>query len=320
MSADRLADARVGRGDVVTAPAVYDPRVELAPIEAAIVNHPRSLQVEIGPSEIGTPCVRRLGHLLAGTPRQPQPPAWRPTVGTAVHAWIADGFKAANERQLSDEDIDDPRDVRYLVERRVTVGTIDGRPLTGSCDLYDRETFRVSDWKIVGPSSLKKYRTSCRLPDNTAERPAFYADLNNGPGQTYRVQAHCYGLGLATAGEPVREVAIWMLPSNGELADAVRWAEPWRPDVAEWFLGRANQVAAAVREYGAATVLPVLARVDDRCGRFCPFYRAGADPSDPSACPGSDAFQAAMADRGRRSVASQLAGLIPPDDLGAFGD
>lgn len=288
----------------------YDPRVELAPIERAIVEHPRSQQVEIGPSEIGTPCVRRLGHLLAGTPKQPQPAPWRPTVGTAVHAWIAEAFTTDNLR--------DPDGPRYAVEQRVKVGAIDGKPLGGSVDLYDREAFRVIDWKIVGPTSLKKYRTACRLPDDLARHPAFFADLRNGPGPTYRVQAHSYGLGMANAGEPVREVVVWMLPSNGELSDAVRWAEPWREDVALWALGRANDVAVALRTYGPAAVLPALPRADDRCGRFCPFYREDANPADPSACPGSDDFRAALADRGRKSAASQLAGLIPPDDLGAF--
>ena len=287
---------------------------ELAPIVAAIVEHPRSQQVEIGPSEIGTPCVRRLGHLLAGTPKQPAPVPWRPTVGTAVHAWIANAFEAFDER-LPDSS------PRYLMEQRVTVGTIAGRPFGGSADLYDAAEFRVIDWKIVGPSALKKYRTACRIPDDPAQHAAFYQRTDVGPGQTYRVQAQCYGHGFALADMPVDEVAIWMLPSNGELDQAVRWAEPYRPEVAEWAIKRANDVAAVAAAAGWEATLPALPRVEDRCGRFCPFWRAGADVNDPTYCPGSDAYVRGEAERGRRSLATQLAGLIPPgDDLGAFCD
>lgn len=285
---------------------------ELAPLVHAITEHPRSQQVEIGPSEIGTPCVRRLGHTLAGTPEQPQPVPWRPTVGTATHAWIAEAVAAWDER-LPDGT------PRYVTEQRVTIGTVAGRPFGGSADLYDARDFRVVDWKIVGPTALKRYRASCQLPSDAAEHPAFFTDLSKGPGQKYRVQAHSYGLGFALADMPVAEVVVWMLPSNGELADAVRWAEPWRPDVAEWAMKRANDVAAVAEQAGWAATLPALPRADDYCGRFCPFWRAGADVADPTCCPGSDEYVQGEAERGRRSLATQLAGLIPPaDDLPAF--
>jgi hypothetical protein len=134
-------------------------------IADAITNHPRSLQAAIGPSGIGTPCTRKLAHRLLNTPEvSTRPPAWKPTVGHAIHTWLEDAIRASN----------DPGETRYLTELRVCIGQIGGVDITGNLDLYDRCTFTVVDWKSVGPSRLKHYRSK-------------------GPGQEYRVQIHSYG-------------------------------------------------------------------------------------------------------------------------------
>ena len=54
-------------------------------IRHAIAHHPRSLQKRIGPSEVGTPCDRRIGYKLLGHTENERGDAWKPTVGTAVH-------------------------------------------------------------------------------------------------------------------------------------------------------------------------------------------------------------------------------------------
>jgi len=74
--------------------AVYDV------IRGAIANHPRSLQKRIGPSEIGTPCDRRIGYKLLGQEENPRGDAWKPTVGTAVHGWLEKALEDANLAQV----------------------------------------------------------------------------------------------------------------------------------------------------------------------------------------------------------------------------
>jgi hypothetical protein len=197
-------------------------------VRDAIDNAPRSLQQRIGPSELGTPCARLLGHKLAGTLPADNRDKWLATVGTAVHAWLAEQFVAANAawRQRTGEDV-----TRWLVEHRVTVGHIAGEDIDGSTDLYDRVTATVVDWKIVGPTRLKHYR-------------------RNGPGRQYRDQLHCYGRGWAAKGHPVDTVMLALLPRNSELKDAIYIAEPYDEQVAVDALARANRVNALVQVLG----------------------------------------------------------------------
>jgi hypothetical protein len=228
-----------------------------------ITAHPRSQQKRIGPSEIGTPCARKLGHKLAGTPQREREPAWRPAVGTAVHEWIETTLSLDNFAALR---VNEHHNPRWLLEQTVRVGDIDGTPLTGSADLFDTATGTVVDHKIVGPASLKKYKA--------------------GVNHTYRVQAHCYGQGFANAGHAVNAVALNILPSAGELHQAVWWEEEFNPQVVNDALDRANGIAKAGRLAGWDKVLPQLGTADDYCGG-CPFYRANTSDL-VTGCPGHD--------------------------------
>lgn len=225
-------------------------------ITAAIMGRPRSQQTRLGPSEIGMPCVRRLAHKLAGTPEvNPRGAAWRPTVGVAVHEWLAAVFTEANRA----EDV-----ARWLVEFKVQPGMIGDQVLDGHCDLYDRATSTVIDWKIVGAEALKKYRRS-------------------GPGEQYRVQGHTYGLGWVRRGVPVDRVAVMFLPSAAELPDAVLWQEPYNPAIAEAAITRANTIHALVRAAGSAAA-GALPTADAHCS-YCPWFLPGATDLT-EACPG----------------------------------
>jgi hypothetical protein len=195
-------------------------------IRQHIDNHPRSQQTTIGPSEIGMPCARRLGHKLAGTEPPETRDKWLATIGTATHAWLEHALEAANARWVAE--CGRPR---FLVEQRVTVGSIGGAPVTGSTDVYDTVTSTVVDWKIVGPTRLKHYR-------------------RHGPGQQYRVQGHLYGRGWAAKGYPVDAVMVAFLPRNAELRDAFHWSEPYDEQVAVDALARANRVNALVQVLG----------------------------------------------------------------------
>jgi hypothetical protein len=230
-----------------------------------IDRQPRSLQQRIGPSEIGTPCTRKLGYKLAGTPivNHRREPAWKPAVGTSVHAFLELAMTAP------------ATEGRFLVEQEVTVGEIGGIPISGHCDCYDLITDTVIDWKCVGPEQLKKYRS------------------RKHPGDQYRTQAHLYGRGWHEqnrAHDPAAPgpatVMIVFLPRNGELRDAYAWHEPYQEQVAIDALSRAETVSALLA-LGGAEALPVLGTADDYC-TGCPFYRPGS--TDPRiACPGHPA-------------------------------
>lgn len=204
-------------------------------IEENITNHPRSRQKRIGPSEIGMDCTRRLVHKLAGHDEPERGPAWKPTVGTACHAQMEEWFGS-----LPDE---------FKVEERVLVGQIGEDYITGSTDLFIPAEGAVVDWKFVGPTRLKAYRSK-------------------GPGNQYRTQAHLYGKGWETAGYQVSTVMIAFLPRDGELSDAYFWWEPYDPMVALTALVRANQISQDITNRGADAVL---ASYEPCTDRWCPW-------------------------------------------------
>lgn len=235
-------------------------------IGEAIDDHPRSQQIAIGPSEIGTPCERRIGYKLLNTPTaNHQPPAWRPTVGTAVHSWLEDVFGAWN---INAGLIENPR---WMVETRLDVGDINGVPLAGTGDLFDTATGTSIDWKIVGTTTLRKAKSA--VARGEIHNPA------------YRVQGHCYGRGWQRRGYEVHTVAVCFLPSAGELSDAVFWSEPYDEQIAVDALARTSRIHTIVGGFGERA-LPILPTADAYCGH-CPWFTAGA--TDPTvACPGAE--------------------------------
>ena len=183
-----------------------------AAIEASMAAHPRSQQREIGPSEIGNPCDHCLAARLAHWPKS-ESVAWLPFIGTAVHAELDVIMTMANRDRY-----------RWATEQKVMVGTIGGREIWGSCDLYDHDTGTVIDWKIVGKATLDKAR-------------------RGGPSPVYRTQAHLYGLGWTGQGQDVRHVAIAFLPRQAVSLDhAVWWTEPHDPQVGWDALERADRL------------------------------------------------------------------------------
>lgn len=237
MRAPTMTDACLSMDTAVAARAI---------IERAIITHPRGLKVEAGPSE-WYECLRRFAYKLGDTPpARVREPAWRPTVGTAVHAWLADAFVAENVSLGWD---------RWLIETPLTIGEIaPGRLITGSCDLFDRLTGTVLDWKIPGPSSIKKYRS------------------RRDPGYQYRTQINLYGLGWLNAGHTVNTVSIYFLPSAGELGDGYYWTEPFDLAVAATALARAQKTIKAADAVGWDTVITLSEPVADNC-TYCPWWK-----------------------------------------------
>lgn len=266
-------------------------------IARRIEAHGRSQQKMIGASELGTPCIRKLAHKLNQTPpvagQADGDDKWRPTVGTAVHEWLADMLRAENERYRAeavgqhgepchpwcaayDDNGNWTHIDRWLVEYSTPIGTIDGEKIPGNLDVFDRFTGTMVDWKIVGPTALKGYKR------------------DRSPGPQYRVQVHLYGRGLHRAGgEDVRYVAVMFLPSNGELKDHFYWEEAYDPEVGKQALARAREIQRLVTDEGP-TIFAKLKTVDDHCSH-CPFFSPGTTELETE-CPGDPSLTADMSE------------------------
>lgn len=193
----------------------------------ALNNQPRSQQKLIGPSEIGTSCVRCLARKLAGVEKLPpqgiEDVAWLPAIGTAVHSMLEEFFSKDNLSRSSNGE-----EPRWLIEEKLVIGNIGEHEITGSCDLYDIETNTVIDHKVVGATKL-----------NTIPK--------KGPGDQYRIQAHLYGLGWSLRGYEVNEVAVKFYPRNNpSLLAGHFWTEKYDENIAFAALQRANDIYDSV--------------------------------------------------------------------------
>lgn len=224
-------------------------------IERHILNAPRTLQVAIGPSEIGVDCRRQLGFKLLGIPERAAPKvAWKAWVGTSMHHELEVIF--TNEAMVTQQ--------RWLTETRVV---IDDRGRFGSVDLYDAETCTIVDWKSKGKTALAYVK-------------------KHGPSERERRQQHLYGLGLERAGYVVKTVALFYMPRDGEWSQRYYWSEPYDRDVALAALAALDEVADLTDALGPAAI-PLLDTADD-C-RFCPWLDVRASPRSEVSCLGDKA-------------------------------
>jgi hypothetical protein len=278
-------DQDVTSGIVVAQPKPAGPppstvrelRQTLMDFEAA---RPRTMQKELGPSEIGTSCQQEIGRKLAGAPRQPvTEPSWAPFQGTAVHASMEDVVAFWN-RQLGRE--------RWLAEDRLTV--IEGVPaaipdgpdyptVAGNGDAFDQDHDMVVDWKHVGTTALDKVRAGKRLGKHPAEQVS----------PTYRIQAHLYGMGHAAKGRPVRWVRLVLLARSWKYDDSEEWTEEYREDIALKAIERYWQIVDLVHDLGGTQAGDLITTIPSTPGKdvckWCPFYRPGV-ASDWHGCAG----------------------------------
>lgn len=227
---------------------------------------PRSLQVAIGPSEIGDPCDARIARTVLGLPKVNDSDPWASFVGQATHAKLADAFGWANDIGEATTG-----DRRYLIEQRVYL--TDG--ISGSCDLY--EAGDVIDHKVVGTDTMKAH-----LAHGWAANPK------------YGTQLDLYGLGWRNAGQPVERVSLALWPRSGFLDGLLVLTRPWDQGNAE----------RAMERLSAITERAVRDKMDDEdapweemptapgkgCG-FCPFH-APNQPKSRFTCPDGRQYQA----------------------------
>lgn len=213
--------------------------------------HPRTKQKTVGMSEVGRSCARRLAYKMAdATPVNLTDPL-RALVGAGVHAAMAETF-----RRL------DGGSGRFLVEIPLAY-----RSVPGTCDLYDRLTGTVVDWKTTLKAKIGRLRV-------------------DGPSAEYMTQVQMYAAALATRGEDVRAVALVFVPVDSSLNDL--WA--WRGAVdlarADAAVDRLNGIRRTELEDNLARLRP--STVDPSPGplcRWCDYHNPTATDHDV-ACPG----------------------------------
>jgi len=219
----------------------------------------RTLQVHLGPSEIGEPCHRQVAGKLAGlaaTNHVSDP--WPSYVGTACHA----------ETAIMLEQLDP---TRWYCERKVV--PIDGH--SGTADVYDAKLFAVIDHKFLGKSTHAKV-------------------MLHGPGRRYFVQMLLYGLGYRRMGVRVDRVMLAAWPRTGSSLNGLYvWDHVLTSDddallgyVIERELPYRKQLAELLRS-GALHLLDVPVGDDKPDCYFCPFYRPeAARDASVAGCPG----------------------------------
>ncbi len=221
-------------------------------------SRPRSLQKHLGPSEIGSGCMRQLGYKLAGKePVNQSADPWFPIIGTAVHAWLATMLGWYNDVYLGRA-----ANPRFIVENRVNVAAqAGGYNTSGHTDAYDVDNRRVLDWKIVGTTTMRKV---------TAE----------GSTDQYRIQGQTYGKGWEQAGYPVDEVMICYLPRSNFLTRMQLDVFPYDPAVSDAALARVGAIEKLIQMGVAPESMPAA-----DCTIWCPFYVPKV-PLGGSSCPG----------------------------------
>jgi hypothetical protein len=231
---------------------------------------PRTVQVALGPSELGTPCDQQVARKLvaAGYVPAAQEPAWAPYQGSAVHVAMDDTvafWNASLGRQ------------RFLGVKELGRLHI-GPGVTGELDAYDTDHDMVIDWKHVGDTALKELRAARKkglpIPEHVK--------------QEYRVQAHLYGLGMRLRGYQVKYVRLVLLARSWKFDDSEEWTEPYNEGLALAALARYDRVKAQVEGLDIGRhperIVQVTATPTSLCW-WCPF-RAYGRPADAKGCPG----------------------------------
>ena len=231
------------------------PRELRAIMEAELSGSERSQQRTIGPSQLGTTCLRCLVHGLAETPQVPAAPSWYAGVGTAMHEWAECAVARHEYARLARGEPE-----RWMTERRVAIGYITHplRPrdllmIGGTSDVYDRHSRAIVDYKGAGTTALREMRAGRVKP-------------------IYAHQVHLYGLGVEAAGDPVESVIILGLPRNAAtLAEAQAVVMPYDRDDALATLARADQWARLMVALGVEAALQAAGPhtgEEFSCGRY----------------------------------------------------
>lgn len=222
-------------------------------------NSERNQQAEVGASEVGYGCFRRIGYRIADIPTtNNETDPWPAIVGTSVHAWLEKAFTFANRRYTED---------RWMTE----VVVHPSAAIKGHTDLYDASNFVSIDHKTAGTDKMREIRKG-NIPESYIE------------------QVQLYALGHVRAGRRVDRVALVFYPRSGWLHSIAVWTAPFDEAAALAVLDKVNRVAAGIIRLGVADDpskwqdVPAAPKKDD-CN-WCPWYQPLAKTASDAGCPG----------------------------------
>lgn len=228
----------------------------------------RTLQVHLGPSELGVECDRQVAWKLLGVPETNHVvDPWPSTRGKALHRHAEDVFSSDNLRHGL---------LRWVTEQRVTPHP----EHPGTADLYDAVEKCVDDHKFLCESTMAKIR--------------------KGWPRHYLVQLLLYGLGYHLMGLPVRKVVIIAYPATAGSLDGLFVRDrdftdesgvilPENIELLQTVFAETAQrkaLAQAVRD-GQIQPLDIEHRPDNDECYFCPFFRPQAARDGGVGCPGT---------------------------------
>lgn len=250
-------------GAEVMSPEALELKRELVDIiTRAERSRPRSKQVELGPSDLGSVCDRRIGYKIAEIPEvngflDP----WTVFVGSAIHTRLQECIDNL-------EDVDQKG--RYVTEMSAPLDPL----IPAHIDLYDTRRKWVIDHKSTTSDSIKKLKAG--------------EDINPG----YIIQVQLYGLALTNLGHPVEKVALAFYPRAGRLRDLFVHVEDFDPDIARVAWQRPYDIATLLTDLNVldnpAAWQQVPAVASTACG-LCPWYDPNRlSPADDSGCPGNE--------------------------------
>lgn len=217
---------------------------------------PRHLQVELGPSEIGESCDRKLAMAIMHEPKFNEGDPLPSIVGTAAHTWMDGACQMWNEHLGR---------TRFVPELEIPIRN--GQ--VGHCDCLDLDTMTILDWKFVGQEPLRDYK-------------------RNGPSEVYRRQAHMYGYGFhRNLKIPIKHVAIVFFPRGGMLSGLHIWSEPYNEQLALETFERYDNITemcvALDVEHHPENYKIFTKNAGHRC-RYCSWFQPGDDTGQ--GCPG----------------------------------
>lgn len=223
----------------------------------ADANRSRSKQMQLGCSEVGHPCDRRLGYRIAGVPVTGfRNDPWPAIVGTAVHAWMEEAVNAFQQAHGLDH---------WVTEMEVFPNPL----VKGHTDLYDAKRFLVLDWKFPSPDNLRKMRT------------------DGVPGQ-YVTQVHLYGLGHEQAGRRVDRVGVVALGRQGWLKDVFVSTMEYDRQHAKDALARVYRIGNHLlnADLDRDQTWESIRAAPSRLCTWCPWHRPQMSSASREGCPG----------------------------------
>lgn len=217
---------------------------------------PRSLQGELGASDLSNPCDRYIAYKLMGVPGRNDADPWPAIVGTGIHWWLEDAIKRVG-----------PQD--WMTEHVLPIGD----EIISHGDLFLVDKGWVVDHKSAGKDRMTEV-------------------TKNGPPIKYVTQVNIYGLGYELQGYSVSKVALVFYPRAGRLRDIWTWVADYEPDRAFAALDRVPRIAEQLRRLDVVGNPHRWEQVDATpthdCG-YCPFYnveRTAEQGASDDGCPG----------------------------------